>query len=106
MRVKVSPPQAQSRQVVGDCALGLGRQRKHLAAAKGMGACPKPSSFGGVETGRGLSRVLLYDNLNIVVLERVGDAIRFHPTFLDSARHYRFEPRPMAVARRNEKGRV
>jgi hypothetical protein len=36
----------------------------------------------------------------------VGDAIRFHPTFLRFAGHYRFEPRPVAVGRANEKGRV
>ena len=54
----------------------------------------------------GLSRVVLYDNLKSVVLERQGDAIRFHPTLLEFAAHYRFEPRPVAVARGNEKGRV
>ena len=54
----------------------------------------------------GLSRVLLYDNLKSAVLERRGDAIRFHPTLLEFAAHYRFEPRPVAVARGNEKGRV
>jgi transposase len=51
-------------------------------------------------------RVLLYDNLRSAVLERSGDAIRFHPTLLELAAHYRFEPRPVAVARGNEKGRV
>jgi hypothetical protein len=55
---------------------------------------------------KGLPRVLLYDNLKSVVLERQGDAIRFHPTLLQFAAHYRFEPRPVAVARGNEKGRV
>jgi hypothetical protein len=40
------------------------------------------------------------------VLERHGDAIRFHPTLLQLAGHYRFEPRPVALARGNEKGRV
>jgi transposase len=40
------------------------------------------------------------------VLERHGDAIRFNPTLLAFAAHYRFEPRPVAVARGNEKGRV
>jgi transposase len=55
---------------------------------------------------RGLPRVLLYDNLKSVVLERDGDAIRFNPTLLEFAGHYRFEPRPVAVARGNEKGRV
>lgn len=54
----------------------------------------------------GQPRVVLYDNLKSVVLERVDDAIRFHPTFLELAAHYRFEPRPVAVARGNEKGRV
>jgi transposase len=54
----------------------------------------------------GLPRVLLYDNLKSAVLERQGDAIRFHPLLLAFAAHYRFEPRPVAVARGNEKGRV
>jgi transposase len=54
----------------------------------------------------GSSRVVLYDNLRSAVLERHGDAIRFHPTLLSFAAHYRFEPRPVAVARGNEKGRV
>lgn len=54
----------------------------------------------------GVPRVLLYDNLKSAVLERQGDAIRFHPTLLALAGHYRFEPRPVAPARGNEKGRV
>jgi transposase len=54
----------------------------------------------------GLARTLLYDNLKSVVLERVGDAIVFNPEFLAFAKHYRFEPRPVAVARGNQKGRV
>lgn len=54
----------------------------------------------------GLARTALYDNLKSVVLERVGDAIRFNPEFLAFAKHYRFEPLPVAVARGNEKGRV
>ena len=54
----------------------------------------------------GVPRVLLYDNLKSAVLERQGDAIRFNPTLLELAAHYRFEPRPVAVARGNEKGRV
>jgi len=51
-------------------------------------------------------RVLLYDNLKSAVLEREGDAIRFHPTLLALAGHYRFEPRACAPYRPNEKGRV
>jgi transposase len=58
------------------------------------------SAFGGVP------RVILTDNLKSVVLERRGDAIRFHPRYLELAAFYRFEPRPVAVARGNEKGRV
>jgi transposase len=54
----------------------------------------------------GCARVLLYDNLKSAVLERHGEAIRFHPTLTEFARHYRYEPRPVAVARGNEKGRV
>ena len=54
----------------------------------------------------GVPRVLLYDNLKSVVLERRGDAIRFHPTLLSFAGDYRYEPRPVAIARGNEKGRV
>ena len=54
----------------------------------------------------GLPRTVLYDNLRSVVLERHGSAIRFHPTLLAFAAHYRYEPRPVAIARGNEKGRV
>lgn len=54
----------------------------------------------------GVARVLLYDNLKSAVLERVGDAIRFHPTILDLSAHYHFLPRPVAPARGNQKGRV
>ena len=54
----------------------------------------------------GVPRRLLYDNLKSVVLQRRADAIRFHPTALSLAAHYRFEPRPVAPRRGNEKGRV
>ncbi len=62
--------------------------------------------IGAFEAWGGVPRVLLYDNLKSAVLERQGEAIRFHPTLLELAGHYRFEPRPVAVARGNEKGRV
>jgi len=65
--------------------------RGHVAAFDAWGAVP---------------RVALYDNLKSAVLERRGDAIRFNPNLLALAGHYRFEPRPVAVARGNEKGRV
>ena len=61
---------------------------------------------GAFKAWSGLPRVLLYDNLKSAVLERQGDAIRFHPTLLAFAGHYHYEPRPVAVARGNEKGRV
>lgn len=54
----------------------------------------------------GVPRVCLYDNLKSVVLERIGQKIRFNEQFVDFATHYRFEPRPVGVARGNEKGRV
>jgi transposase len=58
------------------------------------------NAFGGVP------KVILYDNLKSAVLERYGDAIRFNPQLLAFAAHYHFEPRPCAVYRGNEKGRV
>ena len=54
----------------------------------------------------GVPREILYDNLKSVVLERVGDHIRFHPRILDLAGHYHFAPKPCAPYRGNEKGRV
>lgn len=58
------------------------------------------------ETFGGVPRILLYDNLRSAVLDRVGDAIRFHPRLLELAGHYHFAPRPCAVAQAHEKGRV
>jgi hypothetical protein len=65
--------------------------RGHLAAF---------ASFGGVP------RSILYDNLKSAVLEREGELVRFHPRILELAGHYHFAPKPCAVARGNEKGRV
>ena len=65
--------------------------RGHVQAFSAWGGCP---------------RVLLYDNLRSAVLERAGDAIRFNPELLKFAAHHGIEPRPVAVARGNEKGRV
>ena len=58
------------------------------------------------EVWQGVPRELWYDNLKSVVLARHGDAIQFNPRFLDFAGRYRFLPKPVAVARGNEKGRV
>lgn len=54
----------------------------------------------------GVPRALLYDNLKSVVLERMGDVIRFHPRLLELAGHYHFAPKPCAPYRGNEKGKV
>ena len=54
----------------------------------------------------GSARTLLYDNLKTAVLARQGQVIEFHPRLLELAGHYHFLPRPCAVARGNEKGRV
>ena len=58
------------------------------------------------ETFGAVPRVVLYDNLKSAILERQGAAIRFNPTLLAFAGHYRFDPRPVGVGRGNEKGRV
>lgn len=54
----------------------------------------------------GVARVHLYDNLKSAVIERRRDVIRFNATLVDFAAHYRFEPRPVAPGRGNEKPRV
>jgi transposase len=54
----------------------------------------------------GVPRSLLYDNLKSVVLERQGELVRFNPRILEFAGHYHFAPKPCAVARGNEKGKV
>lgn len=58
------------------------------------------SAFGGV------TRQWLFDNPKIVVLERRGDAVRFHPTLLDLCGKMRVEPRLCAVRRPEHKGKV
>ncbi len=65
--------------------------RAHVRAFNWLGGCP---------------RVLLYDNLGSVVVERRGEAVHFHPRILELAGHYHFAPRPCRPARGNEKGRV
>lgn len=59
-----------------------------------------------LEVFQGAPRECLYDNLKSVVLERQGELIRFHPQILQLAGHYHFAPKPVGVARGNEKGRV
>lgn len=54
----------------------------------------------------GQPRVILYDNLKSVVLERRGDQIQFHPRLLELSGHYLFSARPCQVRAGNQKGRV
>ena len=58
------------------------------------------TAFGGVP------RTILYDNLKSAVKFRHGHWVEFNPAFTDLRCHYCFEPKPVGVARGNEKGRV
>lgn len=83
-----------SRAVYARFALDMSMEsflRGHVAAFEELGGVP---------------RAILYDNLKSVVLERNGDAVRFHPRLLELAGHYHFAPKPCAPYRGNEKGKV
>ncbi len=54
----------------------------------------------------GLTRQWLFDNAKTVVIERQGDAVRFHPTLLDLCAKMRAQPRLCAVRKANQKGKV
>lgn len=54
----------------------------------------------------GTTRQWLFDNPKTVVLERRGDAVRFHPVLLDLCAKMRVQPRLCAVRRPEHKGRV
>lgn len=54
----------------------------------------------------GVTRQWLFDNPKTVVIERYGDAVRFHPTLLGLCAHFRVQPRLCAVAAPEHKGRV
>ncbi|MBA3819957.1 MAG: IS21 family transposase [Deltaproteobacteria bacterium] len=58
------------------------------------------AAFGGV------SRQWLFDNPKVVVLERVGTAVRFHPTLLALSAAMRVEPKLCAVRKPRHKGKV
>jgi transposase len=66
-------------------------RRSLVRAASFFGGCP---------------RQWLFDNPKIVVLERHGDLVRFHPELLDLAGALRVEPRVCGVRKPHEKGRV
>lgn len=55
---------------------------------------------------RGSSRQWLFDNPKIVVIERHGDAIRFHDDLLDLAARLHVQPRLCGVRKPHEKGKV
>jgi transposase len=54
----------------------------------------------------GVTRQWLFDNPKTVVLERRGDAVRYHPVLLDLCAKLRVEPRLCAVRRPQHKGKV
>lgn len=54
----------------------------------------------------GVPRRILYDNMKTAVLEREGDAIRFHPALLNLADAYGFEPVACKPRRPTDKGSV
>jgi len=58
------------------------------------------AAFGGVP------RQWLFDNPKVVVLERVGTAVRFHPTLLALCAAMRVEPKLCAVRMPQHKGKV
>jgi transposase len=54
----------------------------------------------------GSPRQWLFDNAKTVVVERSGDAIRFHPALLELAAHMHVQPRLCAPRKPHEKGKV
>lgn len=54
----------------------------------------------------GVTRQWLFDNPKSVVLERAGDAARFHPLLVELSGHYRVQLRLCAPRKAWEKGRV
>lgn len=54
----------------------------------------------------GSPRRWLFDNPKCVVVERSGDAIRFHPTLVDLAAHLHVQPALCAPRRPTDKGKV
>lgn len=54
----------------------------------------------------GVPRQWLFDNPKVVVIERHGDAVRFHPVLLELCGKMRVQPRLCAVRRPEHKGKV
>jgi hypothetical protein len=78
----------------GELVLDLGAQ----SLARSL--CRSTAFFGGT------TRQWLFDNPKSVVVEKRGDAIRFHPLLLDVANHHRVQPRLCVPRKANQKGRV
>jgi len=55
---------------------------------------------------KGVTRQWLFDNPKTIVLERHGDAVRFHPLLLDLSGRFHVQLRLCAVRRPHQKGRV
>lgn len=55
---------------------------------------------------QGIPYKILYDNLKLVVLSRLGSQIRFNSKFMEFSGVFGFEPVVCNVARGNEKGKV
>ncbi len=53
----------------------------------------------------GCTRQWLFDNAKTIVIERSGDAVRFHPTLLDLASHLHVQPALCGPRKPQEKGR-
>jgi transposase len=62
--------------------------------------CRAAAHFGGV------TRQWLFDNAKSVVVERSGDAARFHPLLVELSGHYRVQLRLCTPRKANQKGRV
>lgn len=82
----------------GDCWVGFYHDMRvatllaaHIEAFEALGGVP---------------RKMLYDNMKTAVIERDGDAVRYHPALLALAGHYGFEPIACRPYRPNEKGSV
>lgn len=54
----------------------------------------------------GTTREWLFDNPKIIVLEKYGDVVQFHPMLLETASRYHVQPRLCEVRKANQKGRV
>jgi transposase len=58
------------------------------------------------EAWNGTPRVLLYDNLRSVILERRNDAAHFNPRFVQLQSHYHFQAKPCQIRAAHQKGGV